>query len=97
MAGSWILLVPAARRLELGLYTLRLAIHSVWKLGLKRGWYKYRPSLRVVPFTLGMVIMTAIKRRDPEALSGWVGKTIKWLDQDAEGSIRSVASGKGAT
>lgn len=51
----------------------------------------------MVPFTLGMVIMTAIKRRDPEALSGWVGKTIKWLDQDAEGSIRSVASGKGAT
>lgn len=42
LAGLWIFLVPAARRLELGLYSARLSMITLWKIGLKKGWWKAR-------------------------------------------------------
>jgi hypothetical protein len=42
LAGCWIVLVPSSRRLELGMYTFRLSLASLWKVGLKKGWWKYR-------------------------------------------------------
>jgi hypothetical protein len=31
-----------------------------------------------------MTLLTYIKRRTPSALDGWVGRTVKYLDQDVE-------------
>lgn len=39
LAGLWIFLVPAARRLELGLYSIRLSMLTLWKIGAKKGWW----------------------------------------------------------
>lgn len=94
------------------MYTFRLSLASLWKVGLKKGWWKYRSyvlassngneagpielidlccvraggyrSMRFLPFALAMTLLTYIKRRDTRSIDGWVGRTVKYLDQEVE-------------
>lgn len=35
-----------------------------------------------------MTLLTYIKRRSPGSMDGWVGRTVKYLDQDSENTIK---------
>lgn len=40
LAGLWVALVPAQRAVDLGLYSLRIAIQCAWDVGVARGKVK---------------------------------------------------------
>ncbi|GHJ83714.1 hypothetical protein NliqN6_0116 [Naganishia liquefaciens] len=89
LAGLWIFLVPAARRLELGLYSVRLSMATLWKIGVKKGWWRSRSRLGFAPFALGLAILVHLKRRRLAPMQGWVGKGVTWLDAEWERKVEA--------
>ncbi|KAJ9120526.1 hypothetical protein QFC24_005199 [Naganishia onofrii] len=92
LAGLWIFLVPAARRLELGLYSVRLSMLTLWKIGLKKGWWNASRRLAFAPFAIGLAILVHIKRQRLAPTESWVGKGVTWLDADYETLAKTKAT-----
>ncbi|CAG8507842.1 5733_t:CDS:2, partial [Dentiscutata heterogama] len=60
IAGLWILVESPSRRLDIGLYSLRLSIESFWKLLVKNG--KTQPK-NITPSYMRQAIQTLLQER----------------------------------
>lgn len=69
MAGLWAF---AARRGERSnfLYSARLSLDSLWKVGVKRGWWKGVRNGDVLVFTLSLALLDAVYEAQPRAVRG---------------------------
>ena len=48
----------------------RLSIDSLWKVGVKRGWWKGVRNGDVWVFVLGLMLLNTVYEVDPKAVSG---------------------------
>ncbi|KAM0800268.1 hypothetical protein BDR22DRAFT_782073, partial [Usnea florida] len=60
------------------LYSIRLSIDSLWKVGQKRGWWKGVRGGDVVVFVAGLGVINVVYERNKGAVGG-VGKGVGWL------------------
>ena len=51
--------------------------------------------MRFLPFALAMTLLTYIKRRDARSVDGWVGRTVKYLDQEVDLVKKEEQAGDG--
>jgi len=54
------------------LYTARLSIDSLWKVGVKHGWWRGVKNGDVLLFVASMALIQGIYEADPKAVSGGV-------------------------
>lgn len=60
------------------LYSIRLSIDSLWKVGKKRGWWKGVKGGDVVLFAAGLGVINVVFENHREGMGGAV-KGIGWL------------------
>lgn len=60
------------------LYSIRLSIDSVWKVGKKRGWWKGVRGGDVMVIVAGLAVMNVVFENHKEGMGG-AGKGIGWL------------------
>lgn len=60
------------------LYSIRLSIDSLWKVGKKRGWWKGVRGGDVMVFVAGLGVINVVYERNKGAVGG-VGKGVGWL------------------
>ncbi|MCJ1228315.1 hypothetical protein MMC12_004976 [Toensbergia leucococca] len=82
------------------LMSVRLSIDSLWKVGVKRGWWKGVKNGDVWVFVAGMMLLNVVYEVDPKAVSGGVlRKGIGmlrgdgWVDRAAAGVERKTERG----
>ncbi|KAM0789497.1 hypothetical protein ACM66B_000316 [Microbotryomycetes sp. NB124-2] len=68
LAGLWVWLVPAARRVDLGLYSLRIALQCAWDVAVSRGKARNIPGGELLYFSVAMGILMSCHDRDPALL-----------------------------
>ena len=80
--------------------SVRLSIDSLWKVGVKRGWWKGVKNGDVWVFVAGMMLLNVVYEVDPKAVSGGVlRKGIGmlrgdgWVDRAAAGVERKTERG----
>ncbi|CAI2181267.1 1751_t:CDS:2, partial [Funneliformis geosporum] len=69
IAGLWILVESPNKRLDIGMYSLRLSIESLWKLLVKKGKVKNIRNGEVIYFSLAMAIIMTIYKNKPKSIS----------------------------
>ena len=52
--------------------SVRLSVDSLWKVGVKRGWWKGVRNGDVWVFVLGLMVVNTVYEVDPKAVSGGV-------------------------
>jgi hypothetical protein len=69
LGGIWAFI---ARQRERGnfLYSARLSIDSLWKVGRKRGWWKGIKNGDVLLFTASLAFLNYVYQRKPDAVQG---------------------------
>ena len=60
------------------LYSIRLSIDSLWKVGKKKGWWKGVRGGDVMVFVAGLGVINVVYEKNKEAVGG-VGKGVGWL------------------
>ena len=60
------------------LYSMRVSVDSMWKVGKKRGWWKGVRGGDVVLFVAGLGVVNVVFERHKEGMGG-VGKGVGWL------------------
>ena len=61
------------------LYSARLSIDSLWKVGVKRGLWKGFDGGDVAVFAAGLALLNVVYERRREAVDGIMGKGVGWL------------------
>lgn len=61
------------------LYSMRLSIDSLWKVGVKRGFWKGFEGGDVAVFVAGLAMMNVIYEKRRAIVDGEVGRGIGWL------------------
>ncbi|CAG8695527.1 19049_t:CDS:2 [Gigaspora margarita] len=80
IAGLWILVENPSRRLDIGLYSLRLSIESFWKLLVKNGKARNVRNGEVIYFSFAMACIMAIYKTQPNNITPlYMRETIKKL------------------
>lgn len=69
LGGSWAFLERKTGRGNF-LYSTRLSIDSLWKVGVKRGWWKGVANGDVLLFVGSLALMQAVYEADPKAVNG---------------------------
>jgi hypothetical protein len=69
LGGTWAFLERKTGRSNF-LYSTRLSIDSLWKVGVKRGWWKGVRNGDVLVFVGSLALMQAIYEVDPKAVNG---------------------------
>ena len=78
LAGLWAFLDKKSGRGNF-LYSVRLSIDSLWKVGKKRGWWRGFRGGDVWIFVVGLGALNVVFERDREAIGGLMGNGIGWL------------------
>jgi hypothetical protein len=102
IGGLW---AYVARKGERGnfLYSLRLSIDSLWKVGRKRGWWKGIRNGDVLIFIASLALMNAVYEARPAAVTGaamkkgmGVMRGEGWVDQtpDTEDEAKEEVAGE---
>lgn len=60
------------------LYSVRLSVDSLWKVGRKRGWWKGVRGGDVALFVAGLGVVNVVFENHRECMGG-VGKGVGWL------------------
>lgn len=60
------------------MYSIRLSIDSLWKVGKKKGWWKGVRGGDVMVFVAGLGVINVVYEKNKEAVGG-VGKGVGWL------------------
>ncbi|KAF2843305.1 hypothetical protein M501DRAFT_926160 [Patellaria atrata CBS 101060] len=82
IAGLWAFLERKSGRANF-LYAARMSIDSMWKVGVKRGWWKGLKNGDVILFVLSLAVMNSVYEIDPKAVnSGVVRKSLGMLRGD---------------
>ncbi|KAK4054215.1 hypothetical protein OIV83_001241 [Microbotryomycetes sp. JL201] len=68
LAGLWVLLVPASRRIDLGLYSLRIALQCAWDVAVSRGRARNIPGGELLYFSFAMGVLMSCHDRNPSFL-----------------------------
>ncbi|KAF2232462.1 hypothetical protein EV356DRAFT_568726 [Viridothelium virens] len=71
VAGLWAVLEREGGRANF-LYSARLSLDSVWKVGRKRGWWRGWRNGDVLVFTASVVLMSVLFEAQPKAVRGAV-------------------------
>ncbi|CAJ0905797.1 16369_t:CDS:2 [Entrophospora sp. SA101] len=79
IGGLWILVESPNRRLDIGMYSLRLSIESTWKLLLKKGKVRNIRNGEAIYFSLAMGCIMAIYKTQPKSISSYYRIIIKKL------------------
>ena len=61
------------------MYSMRLSIDSLWKVGVKRGYWKGLNGGDVAVFVAGLAVMNVVYEKRRSAIGGGMGKGIGWL------------------
>lgn len=61
------------------LYSTRMSIDSLWKVGVKRGFWKGFEGGDVAVFVAGMAVMNVVYEKRRAAIRGGMGTGIGWL------------------
>ncbi|KAG9295018.1 hypothetical protein G9A89_017812 [Geosiphon pyriformis] len=69
IGGLWIFAEDPHRRLDIGIYSLRLSVESMWKLLVKKGVIKPIRGGEVLIFSFGMGILMSIFQTQPRNIS----------------------------
>lgn len=100
LGGTWAFLERKTGRSNF-LYTARLSIDSLWKVGVKHGWWKGVKNGDVLLFVASLAAMQAIYEVDPKAVNGgMVRKALGmlrgdgWVDRAEEGGVSAPAEQK---
>ena len=65
------------------LSSVRLSVDSLWKVGVKRGWWKGVRNGDVWVFVMGLALIGAVYEADPDAVQGsYVRKALGFLRGD---------------
>jgi len=71
LGGLWAFLERTSGRANF-LYSARLSVDSLWKVGIKRGWWKGVRNGDVYVFVVALMVINAVYEVDPKAVSGGV-------------------------
>ncbi|CAG8675361.1 7464_t:CDS:2 [Dentiscutata erythropus] len=83
IAGLWILVESKSRRLDIGLYSLRLSIESFWKLLVKTRKVRNVRNGEVIYFSFAMACIMAIYKTQPNNITpSYMRQTIQNLLQE---------------
>ena len=61
------------------LYSMRLSIDSLWKVGVKRGYWKGVSGGDVAVFVAGLAVVNAVYEKRKGVIGGGLGRGIGWL------------------
>ena len=61
------------------MYSVRMSLDSLWKVGKKRGWWKGVRGGDVALFVASLALMNVIYERRREAVDKGIGKGLGWL------------------
>ncbi|KAI9723072.1 MAG: hypothetical protein M1828_004320 [Chrysothrix sp. TS-e1954] len=96
LAGLWAWLERKDGRGQF-LYSARMSLDSLWKVGRKRGWWKGVRGGDVVLFAASLALVNMVYEREPRAVdSGLLRKTLGslrgegWVDRTAEAKARGA-------
>lgn len=71
--GLWSFVLDPGTARATALYTVRMSVDSLWKVGQKRGWWKGIKGGDLWVLVAGMALLGGIYERDPDAVrAGWV-------------------------
>ncbi|OZJ03771.1 hypothetical protein BZG36_03461 [Bifiguratus adelaidae] len=80
ISGFWILLESRGRQMDLGMYSIRLTIESVWQGLLRRGYVKSIRHGEAIYFSLSMAFVIAIYRTNRRAINtGYIASLLDIL------------------
>lgn len=84
LGGLWALVLDRAGARANGLYSTRVSIDSLWKVGRKRGWWKGVKGGDLLVLVAGMAALGAVYDRDPKAVTdGVVRRVARGMRGDA--------------
>ncbi|CAB4445973.1 unnamed protein product [Rhizophagus irregularis] len=69
IGGMWILVEKPNRRLDIGMYSLRLSIETLWKLLVKQGKVRNIRNGEAIYFSLAMAFIMAIRKNQPKSIT----------------------------
>ncbi|MCJ1464809.1 hypothetical protein MMC07_003423 [Pseudocyphellaria aurata] len=91
LGGLWALVLEPGSARANGMYSVRMSVDSLWKVGRKRGWWKGITGGDLWVLVAGMAVLGGIYERDPGAVrAGWVRRGLGglrgegWSDKLAE-------------
>ena len=61
------------------MYSVRMSIDSLWKVGRKRGWWKGWQGGDVALFVISLALMNVVYERRKGAVDKAVGRGLGWL------------------
>ncbi|KAL9124907.1 MAG: hypothetical protein Q9217_005819 [Psora testacea] len=61
------------------MYSVRMSLDSLWKVGKKRGWWKGVQGGDIAVFVASLVLMNVLYERRRGAVDSGVGKALGWL------------------
>lgn len=89
LAGCWAFLERGHGRSDF-MYSARMSVDSLWKVGKKKGWWKGVRNGDVLLFVVGLATVNAIYERNPKAVTGpavrkalGVARGEGWVDRAA--------------
>jgi membrane-bound metal-dependent hydrolase YbcI (DUF457 family) len=91
MGGTWAFLERKTGRANF-LFTTRLSLDSLWKVGVKHGWWKGFRNGDVLVFTASLMAMQIIYEKDPKAIDSPVVRKVLSLLR-GEGFIDRAVQG----
>ncbi|EON67793.1 hypothetical protein W97_07048 [Coniosporium apollinis CBS 100218] len=104
LGGCWAFLERKSGRSNF-LYSARLSLDSLWKVGVKHGWWRGVKNGDVLLFVASLAVVNAVYEVDPKAVSGGVVRKglgmlrgEGWVDRAAlsGGAVGSIAGDKDA-
>lgn len=82
LGGLWAFVDRQGGRAQV-LYSVRMSVDSVWKVGRKKGWWKGLKGGDVMVFVIGLALVNSIFELRREAIDGPVGRGLGWLRGEA--------------
>lgn len=61
------------------MYSVRLSIDSLWKVGVKRGFWKGFDGGDVAVFVAGLAVLNVVYEKRRAVIGGVAGKGVGWL------------------
>ncbi|KAK4054664.1 hypothetical protein OIO90_003476 [Microbotryomycetes sp. JL221] len=91
LAGLWVSLVPAARRVDLGLYSMRIALQCAWDVAVSRNRVKNIPGGELLYLSFAMGVLMSCHDLNPALLkSRLVKASLRRLGGPSKGERDSV-------
>lgn len=101
LGGLWAFIERKGGRSNF-LYSVRLSVDSLWKVGVKRGWWKGVRNGDVWVFVMGLALIGACYEVDPESVQGGSLRKVLgflrgegWIDRAGRSEVEKDERKKG--